>query len=150
MYRRQLLQVAQNVNVVRHRLGRPMTYAEKILLGHLSHPHTQPLDTHSVYLKLIPTRVAMQDASAQTAILQFASAQLPHSKVPASIHCDHYIAASSQPRNDLSNALLANQEVFEFLRSAAMKYGLDFWKPGAGIIHQTVLENVCQLIFQCV
>jgi aconitase A len=138
-----LKQVSRVANEVRHRVNRPMSYAEKVLLGHLANPHTQTLIPGESYLQLHPSRVAMQDASAQTAILQFASTGLQCTAVPASIHCDHYVAASSRGSDaDLERSLGENKEVFEFLRSAAVKYGIDFWKPGAGIIHQTVLENV--------
>jgi aconitate hydratase len=122
-----------------YKLDRPASYAEKIIRGHLA----MPIDPHTEYIKLTPDRVAMQDASAQTAILQFASANIAKTRIPASIHCDHYVAASNKGHKlDLEHALEENKQVFQFLKSAAKAYGIDFWKPGAGIIHQTVLENV--------
>jgi aconitase A len=121
---------------------RPLSYAEKILLGHL-------VDYQQGYAKLVPDRVAMQDASAQTAILQFASTGIQTTRVPASIHCDHYIAAQQGHKHDLIHALNDNKQVFTFLQSAAKAFGIDFWKPGAGIIHQTVLENVYLFICVC-
>ena len=92
-------------------------------------------------LKLKPDRVAMQDASAQMALLQFMSCGLPTTAVPASIHCDHMIVGERGADVDLPQSIKGNKEVFDFLESAAKKYGIEFWPPGAGIIHQNVLEN---------
>lgn len=92
-------------------------------------------------LKLKPDRVAMQDASAQMALLQFMSCGLPTTAVPASIHCDHLIVGETGADADLPKSIANNSEIFDFLESAAKKYGIEFWPPGAGIIHQSVLEN---------
>ena len=129
--------------------GRPLTLAEKILFSHLDNPEASLLDGTSngadirgrATLQLKPDRVAMQDASAQMALLQFMSCGLPTTAVPASIHCDHMIVGEKGADTDLPNSIEGNKEVFDFLESAAKKYGIEFWPPGAGIIHQTVLEN---------
>jgi len=125
----------------RKSLGRGLTVVEKILFSHM-----EPVD----YTKLVrgesniyckPDRAAMQDATAQMAILQFMSAGLPKVAAPTTVHCDHLIQAQTGADADLKTAIDINKEVYDFLRSAAMKYGMGFWKPGAGIIHQVVLEN---------
>ncbi|RKP34277.1 aconitase family-domain-containing protein, partial [Dimargaris cristalligena] len=122
--------------------GRPLTLAEKILYSHLADPQGTELPERGVsYLKLQPDRVAMQDASAQMALLQFMLSGLPTTAVPTSIHCDHLIEAQHSADRDVAQALITNREIFEFLQSAAEKYGIEFWKPGSGIIHQIVLEN---------
>ncbi|KAF9786107.1 aconitate hydratase [Thelephora terrestris] len=125
--------------------NRPLTLAEKILYSHLADPEktisSGGLKRGETYLLLHPQRVAMQDASAQMALLQFMSAGLSRCAVPVSIHCDHLIQASDGAHADLENAIVSNKEVFDFLESAAKKYGIEFWKPGSGIIHQIVLEN---------
>ncbi|KAF9650664.1 aconitate hydratase [Thelephora ganbajun] len=125
--------------------NRPLTLAEKILYSHLADPEKAigggGLKRGETYLLLHPQRVAMQDASAQMALLQFMSAGLSQCAVPVSIHCDHLIQASSGAHADLESALVSNKEVFDFLESAAKKYGIEFWRPGSGIIHQIVLEN---------
>ena len=126
---------------VRKRLNRPLTYAEKVIFGHLDDPKGQELGRGRAYLLLRPDRVAMQDATAQMALLQFMSAGLPQVKVPTTIHCDHLIVAKEGATKDLPVALQENQEVFDFMASAAKKYGIGFWKPGSGIIHQVVLEQ---------
>lgn len=124
---------------------RPLTLAEKILYSHLIDPEKSLAGRGKVrgeaYLQLNPQRVAMQDASAQMALLQFMSAGLPRCAVPTSIHCDHLIQAADGAASDLERSIISNQEVFDFLESAARKYGIEFWKPGSGIIHQIVLEN---------
>lgn len=117
-----------------------LTLAEKIVYGHMDDP-AQPIERGVSYLKLRPDRVAMQDATAQMAVLQFMSSGLPRTAVPTSIHCDHLIVANKDGVSDLARAVSENKEVFDFLSSAAQKYGMGFWKPGAGIIHQIVLEN---------
>jgi len=127
--------------VVRRRLGRPLTLTEKVLLGHLNDPEHQDLDPGRGYLMLLPDRVAMQDATAQMAILQFMQAGRERVAVPTTVHCDHLIQARQGAEADMQTALQENEEVFEFLRSACARYGIGFWKPGAGIIHQVVLEN---------
>jgi aconitate hydratase len=131
----------RNIAVVRRRLGRPLTYAEKILLGHLANPSEQELDPGSAYLELRPDRVAMQDATAQMALLQFISSGKAESAVPTTVHCDHLIQAYRGAMADMQSATQTNREVYEFLRTAAARYGLGFWGPGAGIIHQVVLEK---------
>ncbi|KAI0286820.1 aconitate hydratase [Russula aff. rugulosa BPL654] len=131
-----------NLAKVRKRLNRPLTLAEKILYSHLYDPENGigggGIQRGTTYLQLQPERVAMQDASAQ---LQFMSAGLDRTAVPTSIHCDHLIQASTGADADLKSSIASNQEVFDFLESAAKKYGIEFWRPGSGIIHQIVLEN---------
>lgn len=129
------------VDIVRKRLGRPLTYAEKILYGHLDKPHEQDIERGVSYLKLRPDRVACQDATAQMAILQFMSAGLPQVAKPLTVHCDHLIQAQIGGEKDLKRAIDINKEVYDFLASATAKYNMGFWKPGSGIIHQIVLEN---------
>ncbi|EUC31488.1 hypothetical protein COCCADRAFT_6629 [Bipolaris zeicola 26-R-13] len=136
---------------VRRVLGssRQLTLAEKILYSHLENPEESLLSNTNggrdirgqANLKLKPDRVAMQDASAQMALLQFMSCGLPTTAVPASIHCDHLIVGEKGAEADLPQSIAGNSEIFDFLESAAKKYGIEFWPPGAGIIHQTVLEN---------
>ncbi|TXT12941.1 hypothetical protein VHUM_01342 [Vanrija humicola] len=124
---------------------RKLTLAEKILYSHLRNPEESLGGGGQIrgerYLKLRPDRVAMQDASAQMALLQFMTCRLPDTAVPASIHCDHLIQAQTGAASDLPRSIEQNKEVFDFLESAAKKYGIEFWKPGSGIIHQIVLEN---------
>jgi aconitate hydratase len=133
--------VSQNVEIVKKRLGRPLTLSEKILYGHLDDPKNQKIERGVSYLQLRPDRVAMQDATAQMAMLQFISSGLPRVAVPSTIHCDHLIEAQVGSVKDLARANLTNAEVYSFLSSASNKYGVGFWKPGSGIIHQIVLEN---------
>lgn len=131
----------ERLAVVRKRLGRPLTLAEKVLYGHLKDPDKQDLTRGKAILALHPDRVVMQDATAQMAILQFMQAQRPTTAVPSTVHCDHLIRAYQGAQHDLSDALNENREVYDFLSSACNKYGIGFWKPGSGIIHQVVLEN---------
>ena len=126
---------------VHRRLGRPMTLAEKILLSHLEHPEGQELEPGESYLMLRPDRLAQPDSSAQMAILQFMQSGRKRVAVPTTVHCDHLIQAREEGKSDTQAALVENREVYDFLQSAAAKYGMGFWKPGAGIIHQVVLEN---------
>ena len=126
---------------VRGRLNRPLTLSEKILLGHLNDPGHQDLDAGRSYLMLRPDRVAMQDATAQMALLQFMQAGRPRVAVPTTVHCDHLIQARIGAAPDMETAIQGNREVFEFLRTVSARYGIGFWQPGAGIIHQVVLEN---------
>ncbi|MCB0219641.1 MAG: aconitate hydratase [Chrysiogenetes bacterium] len=126
---------------VRERLGRPLSLAEKVLLGHLDDPKSAELEPGKSYLLLRPDRVAMQDATAQMAILQFMLSGKTETAVPSTVHCDHLIRAHSGAGDDMNVAMDENKEVYDFLSSAAKKYGMGFWKPGAGIIHQVVLEN---------
>ncbi|KAF3281255.1 aconitate hydratase [Orbilia oligospora] len=139
----------RNYETVRRVLGsnQHLTLAEKILYSHLEKPEEtlSGQSTGSIrgnaYLKLKVDRVAMQDASAQMALLQFMSCGLPTTAVPASIHCDHMIVGERGADVDLPESIKGNKEVFDFLESAAKKYGIEFWAPGSGIIHQIVLEN---------
>lgn len=133
--------MAKNVAVVRRRLGKPLTLADKILLGHLDDPEHQELAPGHSYLMLRPDRVVFQDVLGQTGLLQFMQTRRAHVAVAATIHCDHLIQARVEGGEDLRKSLAENSEVYDFLRSAAAKYGLGFWGPGAGIIHQVVLEN---------
>uniref|UniRef100_A0A8C5B9J6 Aconitate hydratase, mitochondrial n=1 Tax=Gadus morhua TaxID=8049 RepID=A0A8C5B9J6_GADMO len=130
-----------NIDIVRKRLNRPLTLSEKIVYGHLDDPHNQDIDRGRTYLRLRPDRVAMQDATAQMAMLQFISSGLPRVAVPSTIHCDHLIEAATGGPEDLAKAKDVNLEVYNFLASAGAKYGVGFWKPGSGIIHQIILEN---------
>ncbi|HZL98792.1 MAG TPA: aconitate hydratase [Planctomycetota bacterium] len=125
----------------RKRLGRGLTLAEKILLGHLAEPQGEPPERGRTYADLMPDRVAMQDATAQMAILQFALAGRDQTAVPTTVHCDHLIRARSGRDADLATARTENAEVYAFLKSASARFGLGFWEPGSGIIHQVVLEN---------
>lgn len=139
------------LNVVRKRLNKPLTYAEKVVYGHLDDPHHQEIIRGKSYLQLRPDRVAMQDATAQMAVLQFISSGLPETQCPSTIHCDHLIEGTTTPQEDrngkfggvadLKQAVTKNKEVYDFLASAGAKYGIGFWRPGSGIIHQIVLEN---------
>jgi aconitate hydratase len=133
--------MAENIKIVRERLNRPLTYAEKIVYGHLADPKNQDIERGKSYLNLHPDRVACQDATAQMALLQFMSAGLPTVAVPTTVHCDHLIQAQVGAESDLPRAKEINKEVYDFLSSCSAKYGIGFWKPGSGIIHQIVLEN---------
>uniref|UniRef100_A0A8C9VKK4 Aconitate hydratase, mitochondrial n=1 Tax=Scleropages formosus TaxID=113540 RepID=A0A8C9VKK4_SCLFO len=130
-----------NLDIVRKRLDRPLTLSEKIVYGHLDDPSGQEIVRGRTYLRLRPDRVAMQDATAQMAMLQFISSGLPRVAVPSTIHCDHLIEAQVGGTQDLQRAKEVNQEVYNFLATSAAKYGVGFWKPGSGIIHQIILEN---------
>ncbi|KAK9421182.1 putative Aconitase family-domain-containing protein [Seiridium unicorne] len=133
--------MSENLAVVRSRLNRPLTYAEKILYSHLDDPHGQDIERGVSYLKLRPDRVACQDATAQMAILQFMSAGMPSVANPTTVHCDHLIEAQMGGPKDLERAVNINKEVYDFLASACAKYNIGFWRPGSGIIHQIILEN---------
>ncbi len=123
-------------------VGRPLSLSEKILVGHMASPPGSDLDSAAGrYAYLRPDRVALQDVTGQMVILQFMTTGLGQTKIPTTIHCDHLIRAKVDEATDMKASLGENDEVFEFLRSAAAKYGCGFWKPGAGIIHQVVLEN---------
>ncbi len=130
-----------NVALGRERLGRPLTLAEKILVNHLMDPKTQEMERGRSYADFHPDRVAMQDATAQMALLQFMTAGLATTAVPSTVHCDHLILAKVGAALDLRDANDTNREVYDFLRSVSAKYGIGFWGPGSGIIHQVVLEN---------
>ncbi len=129
------------VEAARKQFGRGLTLAEKILVSHADNLETQVWDRGKAMLALRPDRVAMQDATAQMAMLQFIQAGKKKAAVPSTIHCDHLIRAEMGSSKDLLRACDENREVYNFLESAAKKYGIGFWKPGAGIIHQVVLEN---------
>ncbi len=131
----------ERVAIASRRLGRPLTLAEKILVNHLANPEGQELERGASYADFHPDRVAMQDATAQMALLQFMTAGLPEAAVPSTVHCDHLIQAKVGASIDLGVAVDTNREVYDFLRSVSAKYGLGFWGPGSGIIHQVVLEN---------
>jgi aconitate hydratase A / 2-methylisocitrate dehydratase len=131
----------RNLAIVRRRLGRPLTLADKVLLGHADDPERQEMEAGKSYLFLRPDRVVLQDVLGQTAMLQFMQTRRQHVAVPTTIHCDHLIQARVEGQADLRESLAENQEVYDFLKSAAAKYGAGFWGPGAGIIHQVVLEQ---------
>ncbi|MCR4859633.1 MAG: aconitate hydratase [Bacteroidales bacterium] len=132
----------ERVASVRRRLGRPLTLAEKILYSHLyDFDSLRPLRRLEDFGEFRPDRVAMQDATAQMALLQFMSAGREAVSVPTTVHCDHLICARKGAQEDLDSARKTNAEVYDFLASASARYGIGFWKPGAGIIHQIVLEN---------
>src|SRR3989338_5911505 len=120
---------------LRKKLGRPLTLAEKIFASHAVDLENQE------YLVLKPDRVIMQDATAQMALLQFMQSGRESTAVPATIHCDHLIQARTGAGPDMQTALASNKEVYDFLRSASQRYGLGFWQPGSGIIHQVALEH---------
>ncbi len=125
----------------RKTFGRPLTLTEKILITHADNFETQVWERGKAQLLLRPDRVAMQDATGQMALLQFMQAKKKRVAVPSTIHCDHLIRAQSGAKEDIERAINENKEVYNFLSSASKKYGIGFWKPGAGIIHQVVLEN---------
>lgn len=131
----------RNLEIVRRRLGRPLTLADKVLLGHLDDPEHQEMTPGESYLFLRPDRVILQDVLGQTGMLQFMQTQRDKVAVPTTIHCDHLIQARVEGTTDLRQSLAENGEVYDFLRSTAAKYGAGFWGPGAGIIHQVALEN---------
>jgi aconitate hydratase len=133
--------LAHNLALVRRRLRRPLTLADKLLLGHLAEPERAELEPGASYLALRADRVVLQDVLGQTAMLQFMQTQRERVAVPTSIHCDHLIQARVESESDLRASLGENGEVYAFLRSAAARFGAGFWQPGAGIIHQVVLEN---------
>ncbi|XP_018350897.1 PREDICTED: probable aconitate hydratase, mitochondrial [Trachymyrmex septentrionalis] len=131
----------ENLKIVKKRLNRPLTLSEKVLYSHLDDPDRQDIVRGTSYLRLRPDRVAMQDATAQMAMLQFISSGLPKVAVPSTIHCDHLIEAQIGGNEDLQRAKDINKEVYNFLKTAGAKYGVGFWNPGSGIIHQIILEN---------
>ena len=133
--------LSERVALGRQRLGRPLTLAEKILINHLVDPSTQEMVRGGSYADFNPDRVAMQDATAQMALLQFMTAGLPETAVPSTVHCDHLILAKVGAKIDLGVAIDDNREVYDFLKTVSAKYGIGFWGPGSGIIHQVVLEN---------
>jgi len=131
----------EKLTAARKAVKRPLTYAEKVLYTHLWDNPTKEFQKGKDYVDLSPDRVAMQDATAQMALLQFMSAGRSTTAVPSTVHCDHLIQAQVGAEDDLNRAFNENREVFNFLESVSRRYGVGFWKPGAGIIHQVVLEN---------
>jgi len=136
----------KNISLYKKVVNRPITISEKILIGHLANykdiesANDYLIPTKS-YVLLKPDRVALQDVTGQMTILQFSQAGLKQTSVPTTVHCDHLIQARVGSEPDTKAALYENNEVYQFLESASRKYGIGFWKPGAGIIHQVVLEN---------
>jgi aconitate hydratase len=135
-------QFGTRIAAARNVVGKPLTLSEKILYAHLwDNPATRAFERGKDYVDFAPDRVAMQDATAQMALLQFMQAGRKKVAVPSSVHCDHLITAQVGSEEDLNVAVNSNKEVYDFLASISNKYGIGFWKPGAGIIHQVVLEN---------
>jgi len=142
MIQRVYANLGERVEAARQAVGRPLTLSEKILYAHLHAGKAEKAFTRGRdYVDFAPDRVAMQDATAQMALLQFMQAGRPQVAVPSTVHCDHLIQAEVGASQDLANANSKNKEVYDFLASVSNKYGIGFWKPGAGIIHQVVLEN---------
>ncbi len=133
--------IINNTDILRKRKNSPLTLAEKLLFGHAEDVTSISLNKGEDFGDFLPDRVAMQDATAQMAILQFMQAELPNTAVPTTVHCDHLIQAYEGANSDLQVANKTHKEVFDFLRSSSQKYGIGFWGPGAGIIHQVVLEQ---------
>ncbi|HRN36540.1 MAG TPA: aconitase family protein, partial [Flavobacteriales bacterium] len=130
------------VAAARKALGRPLTLTEKILFSHLTEgPATKEYKRGADYVDFAPDRVTMQDATAQMALLQFMTTGKAKVAVPTTVHCDHLIQARVGAKKDLQEALNKGNEVYNFLESISNKYGIGFWRPGAGIIHQVMLEN---------
>ena len=135
-------ELPNKINKAKEKLNRPMTYAEKILYAHLFDDDSlKAFSRGKDYVDFAPDRVAMQDATAQMALLQFMNSGKEKTTVPSTVHCDHLIQAQVDGKTDLGISFNVNKEVFDFLESVSNKYGIGFWKPGAGIIHQVVLEN---------
>ncbi|MDP7590001.1 MAG: aconitase family protein, partial [Candidatus Poseidoniia archaeon] len=128
------------IDKLRRLIKRPLTFTEKILFTHLS-GNLKDFQRGRDYVEFNPDRVAMQDATAQMALLQFMMAGKDSVAIPSTVHCDHLILAKLGSKGDINSDCEANAEVYDFLASVSEKYGIDFWKPGAGIIHQVVLEN---------
>ncbi len=141
MIRKTISEMPQKTAEARTVFNRPLTLAEKILFSHLCEPLSSMPKRQDDYIYLNPDRVAMQDATAQMALLQFMSAGKKTAAVPSTVHCDHLIQAQKGALEDLNEAKVTNKEVYDFLHSVSKKYGLGFWNPGAGIIHQVILEN---------
>jgi len=131
----------KNLSKFQKIVGRPLTLTEKILAGHLIDIDDKRLDDGANYVYLNPDRVALQDVTGQMVLLQFMQASLKQTKIPTTVHCDHLIRAKLGGESDTKTALDENSEIYKFLESASRKYGIGFWKPGAGIIHQVILEN---------
>ncbi|MEM1282187.1 MAG: aconitase family protein, partial [Chlamydiota bacterium] len=133
--------LSERLKKVRAIVGKPLTLTEKILYTHVSSDLAGPYERSRSYVDFTPDRVAMQDATAQMALLQFICSGRKTTAVPSTVHCDHLIQAEVGAEQDLERANEEGKEVYDFLESVSSKYGLGFWKPGAGIIHQVVLEN---------
>ena len=132
----------KNISRYRKTTNRSLTLTEKILAGHLEESFLEKiLDNEAGYVFLHPDRVALQDVTGQMVMLQFMQTELKSATLPTTIHCDHLIQARTEGKSDTKLAIYENNEVYNFLESAASKYGIGFWKPGAGIIHQVILEN---------
>ena len=132
----------KNISAYRKTVGRPLTLTEKILAGHLDENFLgKNLDSDASYVFLQPDRVALQDVTGQMVMLQFMQTGLKSTTLPTTVHCDHLIQAKTEGKSDTKLAIYENNEVYKFLESSASKYGVGFWKPGAGIIHQVILEN---------
>ena len=134
-------ELGSKIEKARSIVGRPLTYTDKVLYAHLIVLPEKELKRGEDYTELSPDRVAMQDATAQMTLLQFMHAGKKESAVPTTVHCDHLIQAQVGAKDDLLQATTDNKEVYDFLQSSSNKYGIGFWKPGAGIIHQVVIEN---------
>lgn len=133
---------AGKIERIRKALHRPLTLAEKILYAHLyNEGEVKGYKRGEDYVNFRPDRVAMQDATAQMALLQFMNAGREQVAVPSTVHCDHLIQAYKGAKTDIATATKTNEEVYDFLRDVSSRYGIGFWQPGAGIIHQVVLEN---------
>lgn len=142
--------MTERLRAIRNCIGRPLTLSEKLLLGHVQSPEKQALEPGVSYLRIMADRVVLQDVLGQTAFLQFMQTGRNQVAIPVTVHCDHLIRAHSGARDDLRTSLAENTEVYDFLKSAARRYGAGFWEPGAGIIHQVVLEQYAfpgQIIF---
>lgn len=133
--------LSDKINAARQLFNRPLTLTEKILYAHIAESLDTAPTREETYVQLNPDRVAMQDATAQMALLQFISAGKNTTAVPTTVHCDHLIMAKDGAKDDLKEANITNGEVYDFLHSVSQKYGIGFWKPGSGIIHQIILEN---------
>ena len=133
--------LVKNILVYRKTVNRPLTLSEKILAGHLSEEFLEKnLDEKMNYVFLKPDRVALQDVTGQMVMLQFMQADMKSVVLPTTVHCDHLIQARTEAKSDTKLAIYENNEVYNFLESASAKYCVGFWKPGAGIIHQVVLD----------
>lgn len=142
MIKKVYAQFPERVKAAREAVGRPLTFSEKVLYAHLyDAKQVQKYERGADYVDFAPDRVAMQDATAQMALLQFMTCGRKQAAVPSTVHCDHLIQARVGSKTDLQEAQVSSKEVFDFLASISNKYGIGFWKPGAGIIHQIVLEN---------
>lgn len=142
MMKKHYQNLPQKIKKIREIYKKPLTLTEKILLAHkIEHSNGEKIVRGKSYVDFQVDRVAMQDATAQMALLQFASAGIDQTRVPSTVHCDHLILAEVGAKEDLAHAMTDSKEIFDFLQSISNKFGIGFWKPGAGIIHQVLLEN---------